>query len=377
MNDKKGFCYDIFKNLAFWSHNDSIAYNPCSFYDGFIDHDIPPNHVWFGPEHKKIIKLVEENQTVPGCHRCYKEEQNGRVSRRQSSAIHYQDFLNSTDISQSDGPEGLDYSVGNLCNLKCIICGPNNSSSWISDYQKIYPKKDISHYLFKKNQKIEITDSSFLKNIKSIHFHGGGEPLMSDAHINLIKQVEKVKGLQDVRIFYNTNATQIVTDEVLSLWERCKLVEIYFSIDDIGHRFEYQRTGAKWSQIVKNIRWFEDNMPHNHMFNINCVWGYLNLFYLDELYRWHQETLPANRYGDPCKLLFQKAIGVFEIDYLSSTTISSLQKKFAKNDKLLSLLSGIEISDRPHSKFWKNINAIDTVRGNDFRKICPEWSALL
>ena len=104
---------------------------------------------------------------------------------------------------------------------------------------------------------------------------------MTENHINLLKRIQEVKGLTDVRVFYNTNGTQIVSDLVLELWKKCKLVELYFSIDDVGLRFDYQRTGAEWDQIVLNLQWYFEHMPHNHMFNINCTWGYLNLFYLD------------------------------------------------------------------------------------------------
>jgi hypothetical protein len=378
MKQKQGFCYEIFKNQAFWSHNQSVSYNPCSFFDGFIDHDMTPKQSWFGHNHKKIIELVEQDRLIPGCHRCYKEEAARRLSRRQSSKQNYETFLDSADISNAaQGPEGLDYSVGNLCNLRCIICGPQNSSAWIPDYQKIYPDRNIQAFQFRKNLQTEIIDDNFLKNVKSIHFHGGGEPLMSTAHFDLLQRVDQVKGLQDVRVFYNTNGTQTVDDSVLRLWEKCRLIELYFSIDDIGKRFEYQRTGAKWSEVQNNIEWFKINMPHNHMFKINCVWGYLNLYYLDELYQWYQNTLPANRYGDPCNLIFQKAIGIFRINHLGHDAISFLKEKFKDNNQLLQLLVDIKVENNDHTVFWKAIEKIDSVRSNKFSSVCPEWSKFL
>lgn len=176
MKKNKGFCYEIFKNQAFWSYNQSISYNPCSFYDGFIDKDIPPEKSWYGENHRKIIEFVQRDKLVPGCHRCYAEEDAGRVSRRMAAKIEYEEFSLTPIIENQSiddfvsGPEGLDYSVGNLCNLKCIICGPHNSSSWIPDYQKIHPDKDIFGYLYKKEQKTEIQNDSFLKNIKKNTF---------------------------------------------------------------------------------------------------------------------------------------------------------------------------------------------------------------
>jgi hypothetical protein len=377
MKDKQGFCYEIFKNLAVWSHNDSISYNPCCFYAGVIDSNVEPAQCWNGESRQRIIKLVEENKKIPGCNGCYNEEANGRKSRRQGSVEHYENFIKSTDIDPAQSPMGLDYSVGNLCNLKCVICGPSNSSAWIPDYQKMFPSADVSGYKFKKHQVLEIDDDDFLKNIRSVHFHGGGEPLMSDAHINLLKRIDRVRGLSDVRVFYNTNGTQQVPNEVLTIWEKCYHIELYFSIDDVDDRFEYQRTGATWKSVQENINWFKQNMPHNHMFNVNCAWSYLNLFYLDELVEWHKENLVANRYGDPCQLIFQKANGVYEINHLNESAMLAIKNKFIEYPQLDQLLSGLNVSNTDHQMFWKSINKLDQIRGTDFKKLCPDWSKFL
>lgn len=378
MKNRPGFCYEIFKNQAYWSLSDgSVGYNPCSFYDGMVDTNVPPEQSWHGKNHKALIKIIEKDQRIEGCHRCYHEEAAGRISRRQSSAVNYEQYLQSTSIEPMSGPEGLDYSIGNLCNLKCIICGPQNSTAWIPDYQKMHPGKDLSAYLFRHEKTTEIKNTDFLKNIRSLHFHGGGEPLMSDAHQELLLKVKDAKGLSDVRVFYNTNGTKIVSQEILALWEQCQQIELYFSIDDVGTRFEYQRSGAKWQSVCENINWFRSNMPHNHLFNVNCVWSFLNIFYLDELVAWHRDFLPSNRYGDACNLIFQKAIGDFGISCLNARAMHALGEKFADKPNLLSLLNGIAVSDDPQHKFWQAIGRIDVVRHTDFKSICPEWSTLI
>jgi hypothetical protein len=178
-------------------------------------------------------------------------------------------------------------------------------------------------------------------------------------------------------VFYNTNGTQRVSDKILKLWEQCKLVELYFSIDDVGDRFDYQRTGAQWNQVVVNLKWYTDNMPHNHMFNVNCVWGYLNLFYLDELTAWHRDNFSCNRYGDSTHLIFQKAIGDYAITHISESLYRTLSLKFQDYPQLLDLLSTLDINDQSHSDFWKSINCLDRVRNTQYSKIFPEWSKLI
>ena len=378
MTDKKYFCYEIYKNLAIWSYNDKIGYNPCSFFNGYIktSDSINVSEVWNSPERQALKDSIANDIPIPGCNACYQAEAHGLESRRIGSKKLYEQFHKDTDIELT-GPQGLDYSVGNLCNLKCVVCGPNNSTQWISDYQKIYPEKSIDQFKYHKLNQIKITSTSGIDNIKNIHFHGGGEPFLSDAHVQLLEKIQQNQGLDQVRVFYNTNGTQRVSNKILKLWEQCKLIELYFSIDDIGHRFDYQRTGADWHQVVKNLKWYTDNMPHNHMFNINCVWGYLNLFYLNELIDWHRDNFSCNRYGDPTRLIFQKAIGGYSIDHVSHLLHSLLLLKFQNYPQLLDLVATLNINDHTHANFWKSINQLDQVRSTQYNSVCPEWSKLL
>lgn len=379
MKDKKYFCYEIYKNLAIWSHGGQLGYNPCSFYKGYIKtadvFDL--QGVWNSAEHNQLKFNVENDIPIAGCEACYSAERNGLESRRQGAKRLYEEFHKDTDIDTVQGPQGLDYSVGNLCNLKCVICGPENSTKWIPDYQKIHPLRSVENFQYDKFNQLEVHDTELLQNIKSVHFHGGGEPFLTENHMRLLQKIKQAKGLADVRVFYNTNGTQRVSAEILELWSECLLVELYFSIDDVGTRFDYQRTGANWAEVTDNLQWYYDNMPHNHMFNINCVWGYLNLFYLDELVNWYTDNFATNRYGDPTNLIFQQAIGDYNIKHWSQHAHDRSAKKFENHPELLKLINTLSISDNPHDNFWNNISQLDHVRNTDFKSLCPEWSNLL
>lgn len=378
MKNKKYFCYEIYKNLAIWSHNGKLGYNPCSFFNGYIKEstEFDLKKVWDGPERNALKKCVETDTPITGCQTCYNAEANGQESRRQGSKRLYEEYHKDTEIDL-EGPQGLDYSVGNLCNLKCVICGPHNSSQWIPDYQKLHPTRSIELFQYKKYEQLEIDDVELLKNLKSVHFHGGGEPLLSENHVRLLSKIHKIKGLSDVRVFYNTNGTKTVSDDILKLWEKCKLIEIYFSIDDVGQRFEYQRTGIQWKELESNLDWYYNNMPHNHMFNINCTWGYLNFFYLNEIYDWWKEKFSCNRYQDPTNLIFQKATRTFALNHVSQDTYSALENKFHNHKDIQSLLKLIKISDQLHNSFWADISKLDKIRNTDFRMLNPEWSKLI
>ena len=63
MKDRKYFCYEIYKNLAVWSNNGQLGYNPCSFYKGYIKESTEFNleDVWNGPEHLKLKHSVDKS----------------------------------------------------------------------------------------------------------------------------------------------------------------------------------------------------------------------------------------------------------------------------------------------------------------------------
>jgi len=378
VKDKKHFCYEIYKNLSIWSKNGQLSYNPCSAYDGYIKTtDQFDLSVWNGPEHARLKQMVANDQEIFGCHSCRKQEAHGMTSRRQGSQQLYEVYFKDTDIDLT-GPQSIDYSVGNLCNLKCVICGPKNSTAWLPDYQKLYPLASIEQFRYDKFNQIEVNDTELLKNIKNVHFHGGGEPLLSNNHVNLLTKIQQVKGLDDVHVFYNTNGTVRASSELLELWSQCQLVELYFSIDDVGPRFNYQRTGADWNMVLDNLRWYYDAMPVNHMFKINCVWGYLNLYYLDQLVDWHHNEFNTNRLGDPVDLIFQRANGEYGIDRLPQTVITELQSRFANYPTILELVHSIARDDQQkHTQFWRSITQLDVVRQTDFARLCPEWSKIL
>lgn len=379
MDNKKYFCHELSNNISIQSHNGNIIYRPCANFTEPVHEDIELNiaKAWNSTKRIEIIELVNKNKPVPECVNCYNNENQGIKSLRQASAEAYTKFL-CNNTTYTEAPISINYSVGNLCNLKCIICGPNSSSTWIPDYIKLNPAADVDNFKYNKNAQLRLTDSAILKNIVNIHIHGGGEPLLSDDHTSLLKEIKKVKNLGDIRIYYNTNGTVIPSTEVLELWGECKLVELYFSIDDIGKRFNYQRTNASWEQLVENLNWFYTNMPANHMFKINCTWSYLNIYYLNELIDWHEKNFSKNRLGDSVPILFQPAAGTYKISAVSEYEYNILTNRFKNYSLLLDIIKTMEITDTSdHRAFFQSINKIDSIRGQQFELVAPEWANLL
>ena len=95
------------------------------------------------PFYKTIRKQMLRNQKPEVCSTCYKLEEHGTLSTRQQFKRHWKnsfsEFLAST---KNDGTltniniKYLDLPLGNVCNLRCRMCHPNNS---------IQMKKDFDH----------------------------------------------------------------------------------------------------------------------------------------------------------------------------------------------------------------------------------------
>ena len=110
----------------------------------------------------------------------------------------------------------------------------------------------------------------------------------------------------------------------MDLWSQYKLVQIDFSIDDIGQRFEYQRYPAKWTDIVKNLQWFIDHAPHNCMFGVNTTVSILNKHNLDNLNSWLQENFYMSRFTDPIEHRQQFALGKLALSAPKESAIKFL-----------------------------------------------------
>ena len=234
------------------------------------------------------------------CQLCWDEEAAGRDSKRIHSQVRLKELYAQVDWA-NDTPDQLwflDLKLGNICNLKCRICGSWSSSKWAEEEMNYLPdhidkKSHIAYTWLKKgawprkspafwNNLIDI-----LPNIKYIEFTGG-EPWLIKEHFDLLKIAVDSGDSKHIDIHYNTNATHLPEDFDTEIWKYFGRVDIAFSIDNVGDRFEYERYGATWDQankVIKYVHWSQlqyENITTQLCFTINIQ----NVYYLDELLAW-------------------------------------------------------------------------------------------
>jgi hypothetical protein len=64
-------------------------------------------------------------------------------------------------------------------------------------------------------------------------------------------------------------------------------------------------------------------------------------------------------------------------NHLSATAKEILLNKFKKRPQLIDLVNSLATINQPHSKFWKSISRIDSIRNSNFKSVCPDWANLL
>jgi MoaA/NifB/PqqE/SkfB family radical SAM enzyme len=192
----------------------------------------------------------------------------------------------------------LDLKLGNICNLKCRICGSWSSSTFATEeLANLAPGEDRKanhHYHMlrqgawpRENPQFWTEIAQVSDQIQYIEFTGG-EPFMIQEHFDLLQGLVDRGLAPGIEIHYNTNGTQW-PEHAAAIWRHFKQVEIAFSIDDVGTRFEYQRTGAVWTQVEENMARFRQlrDQHNNITLQVCSTVNVFNVLYLAELAAWN------------------------------------------------------------------------------------------
>jgi len=229
------------------------------------------------------------------CRRCWAEEDAGRTSKRMHTLNRLKHMGISPEWTEDAKPlMFLDLKLGNICNLKCRICGSWSSSQFATEELKyVDDKKQSFHYQMLRDGAWPRANSQFwtelnqsLSDIRYLEFTGG-EPFLIQEHFDLLQTLVDQGVAHQIEIHYNTNGTQYPADAE-SIWRHFRHVEIAFSIDDVGPRFEYQRTNAVWTEVCTNLELFKQMRARNSNITLQvcCTINIFNVLYLADVADW-------------------------------------------------------------------------------------------
>lgn len=241
--------------------------------------------IWNNHEYIKLREHFLKGEWPEGCRKCYKQEEQGIVSRRQYELDINGHHLEHATSTHADNPKLLDIKLSSLCNLKCRICNSEFSHNWIKDEQEIYGlvlnKNAGRNWIDHEENWTDI--KQIVNNLETLYL-SGGEPFLIEKHFELLDYMIETDVAKNIRIKFATNGTIKLNDKILDRLRKFKTVTVMYSIDDIGNRYEYQRPPAHWRVIEGN---FKHAMQQDFLdITITCTIGLLNCLSGQEFERW-------------------------------------------------------------------------------------------
>lgn len=247
---------------------------------GFIQDDTLEG-IWNNDTMKRIRKQVLNNERPAECVPCFNLEDAGVESLRQrhitgvipeSRITLYPNVVGTMrkDYSMPFEIPTIEIKMNNLCNLKCRMCNPMDSTSWNdwSEVEQHYKKED--NFLVKKIIDLNLKNKPFLDSFadtpnwwvsfekllpyfRRVEF-AGGEPLMDPTHYKILDMLAPYG--ENIEIKYATNLTMLGKSHrtIWQYWPKFKSVAVNVSIDGIGASYEYVRGNASWADLINNIK---------------------------------------------------------------------------------------------------------------------------
>ena len=238
--------------------------------------------IWNNDNMKRIRRQVLHGERPPECAPCFNLEDQGVESLRErhvSGVIpearinlypNALDALNN-DYSMPFEIPTMELKLNNLCNLKCRMCHPGDSTAWNdwSEVKEFY--KDEGQVIFNMVEEHGLERKPLLdkfqdnpewwasleKNLP--HFRrvefAGGEPLMDPQHYRILDMLKPYG--KNIEIKYATNGTTLGISKgrtVHDYWPHFRSVAVNVSIDGIGDVYNYIRGNGDFNEVEENIK---------------------------------------------------------------------------------------------------------------------------
>jgi organic radical activating enzyme len=278
----------------------------------------------------------------------------------------------------------LDIKLGNLCNFKCRICGPDSSSK-IAEEQVKHFESTIN--LKQINLKGQWADNPQIwkmfeqvgNQLINIDFYGG-EPFLVKQHEIFLNYLIEHGYAKKIRLHYNSNGS-IYPTHLIEKWKLFREVDISFSIDNIGQRFELER-GGNWDQVENNLNNFLKYKLSNMVLNIFTTINVQNIYYLDELINWVEtkyfNALHFNMLENPPYFKIN-AMGT-DLTKLVVDKLTQISPDRLKKYSIYSIIESLKLSNNSENlidKLAEHMLKLDNIRNQKFIQTHPEIAQII
>jgi organic radical activating enzyme len=341
---------------------------------------------------KSLRSNLEKGIKDPICNDCWKKEATGKPSQRQvynkhigkilentwdKNFIKNKKLINAIENISLDNITSFDLALGNLCNLKCIMCNPGYSSQLLAEaklnteLQEFHGNDLNTDYSWPETEQFKDWCKKFLYKSAHIKFTGG-EPFMNPYLLETLESIPDEQKRKCI-LHFITNLTKI-NNKILNILTKFKETWLTVSVEGVGAVLEYARFGHKWQDLQKNLDTITKNKPNNLFVSIDHVIQSPTFVGITDLVNYFDNKKikiePLFLIDPPCfQILSIKTIYKNQLlDKLKKyngyniTYINSLKKFIQKN---------IKYDENLAKQCVYRLQAFDKIRKNNFTKITP------
>jgi MoaA/NifB/PqqE/SkfB family radical SAM enzyme len=381
--DKNTFCMAPFTSIFLDSDNKLY---PCCVYYGKSNYSFDKINDYVGSTELNSLKkdLINGIQHK-GCRTCWNDESIGNDSLRlimnRTLTPEYkgkiEQLLSTNKVSNI---KKFHLNLGNLCNLKCLMCGPNLSSQLLAEVntnqqlKNVYKKGDYKQETYnwpKQNNFVEWCEKH-LPNAININFTGG-EPFINPWISKVLKEIPDEQKSKCI-LHFTSNLTIFDEDLFKNIFPKFKEVWLSVSVEGTDKTFEYIRYGHSWEKLLKNVNLIKDMKINNLKLNINYVLQSIS---------YHSIINLVNVFDD-LKIEI-RPIFLITPNYLHISSLTKVTKeKFIKetseykglNSKFINVVRNItkQNIEQDHTlatKCKEHLQKFDNVRKNSYKNIIP------
>lgn len=350
---------------------------PCCFYKKTIGnirtHSL--KEVFQSKDMDDLRHALSTGQRPPECSHCWSVEEKGNKSTRQIILDRY-----TTNFDHEWGDRNqirtVMMSLGTVCNFKCRICNSVNSSMYRAEELKfetnphrietIHKFIELSDW-FESENNVQNKLKEVTEHISNIGFYGGEPFLLKNVKTVLRELIDSGRANQ-ISLYFNTNGSIFPEELVNDIFPHFKQVEILFSIDNVGERFELER-GGDWNTVHSNLKRFCSLTSKNLKFVIQAVVSIQNIFYLDDVLKLEDE------FGVEVLLNYLTNPHSLNIDHMTNDAKNLVVTKYQdhSDSRLSSLALRIKNSTGSNGKsFVEFVSKFDQRRNENFSSTHPE-----
>jgi len=356
------YCSMIHGGLSLtFTENSAGTAAHCCLMDNYFPVDFDTDYFYNDSSFNSLRNLNKKDIWHPACHNCHALELIGQPSMRTGM----NDGLGIVGKTDLAGPSRIDLMFDISCNLACRSCGPEVSTFWQKHLKDngLWTKPVFSDK--NKDKVITALSNIDLSNLKQLVFCGG-ETLLGREYLEVTKWLaDNVPNAKEqLTLCFQTNGTQPISKHYFELIERFYLVKLHISLDGATDKFDYLRWPASWNQVTDNILNLRAELPSNVMFVIEETVSIFNLLYQEELDKWVKNNFATNREGDVTNHTRHLAVGVFNINNITTEYKKEINQSYFKPDW--------KENPQEITKMVEEIKKFDLIRKQSFSTTFPQ-----